>query len=607
MSTIILRSVKGSSLTFEEGDANFDNLNTDKIEAVADDTAPALGGDLDVGDYAITTTSENDEVTIQAGGVILTAEYLGIGLGDSTAYITSFDNTSDLELNTNGSSTNSKIVLSAGANGDITLTPNGTGSVVLDGQSWPQAAPTTNGEYLEGNTDGTLAWTDSVKAKTIYENVKNVSGGSLAKGTPVTQVGVVGVSTVTVEAARADDPTKLAIGVLNETLADEAEGQMTILGEIRGVNTSGFTVGDKVYLGATGGYTNVKPTATDVAVQFLGVVFRVDATTGSGFITGTLVEDSVRYTGTAFEFWDGSDWISLPAPGIANVVDDTTPQLGGDLDVGVNSIITSVENGDITIAPDGEGLLIVQSEGIRVGAGTSPAGIVTPDDTSDLVLATNDGDSSASIVISAGTNADIEITPNGTGAIVLDGLSWPTADGTADQVLTTDGAGNLSWEDAGGGGGGGTAFPTTAYYDITQTISVTTTLSKRAMTSTATKYDPNNILGANATTFTLAAGTYLINANYNLNFSGGNMGDVSGFIVNTTDSVDVYSITGLSGPSSNLPGTTSAFSTAGTGNPNRLLLTLAASKTFSPQYAVGARFSTANLIVRFFLEIIKLA
>ena len=32
MATITLRSVKGSALTFAEGDANFNNLNTDKIE-----------------------------------------------------------------------------------------------------------------------------------------------------------------------------------------------------------------------------------------------------------------------------------------------------------------------------------------------------------------------------------------------------------------------------------------------------------------------------------------------------------------------------------------------------------------------------------------------
>ena len=79
--------------------------------------------------------------------------------------------------------------------------------------------------------------------------------------------------------------------------------------------------------------------------------------------------------------------------GISSVVVDTTPQLGGDLDVNGNSIV-SVSNGNISI------------------------------------------------------------TPNGTGKIILDGLSWPTSDGSANQVLKTDGSGNLSFVNQSGGGGG---------------------------------------------------------------------------------------------------------------------------------------------------------
>jgi hypothetical protein len=48
------------------------------------------------------------------------------------------------------------------------------------------------------------------------------------------------------------------------------------------------------------------------------------------------------------------------------------------------------------------------------------------------------------VSVSAG---NISITPDTTGKIILDGLSWPTADGSADQVLKTDGSGNLSFVD----------------------------------------------------------------------------------------------------------------------------------------------------------------
>jgi hypothetical protein len=184
---------------------------------------------------------------------------------------------------------------------------------INDAYSLPSTAPASNGEYLEGQADGTTAWTDRVNAKTIYENVKNVSGGSLSKGTPVYQIGVTG-NTITVGVARADDPAKVAVGVLDETLADDAEGRMLVLGEIKGVATDSFATGDRIYLGSTGGYTDVPPTGTDF-IQFLGVVNRVHASNGSGFITGTLTPDPVKYESGAASIWTGTNWTNLAALG----------------------------------------------------------------------------------------------------------------------------------------------------------------------------------------------------------------------------------------------------------------------------------------------------
>lgn len=287
MATIYTRAAKGSALTWTEGDANITNLNNAKIENVVEDLTPQLGGDLDVNGKQIVSVS----------------------------------------------------------NGNIVLAPNGTGQIVLDGQTWPAAAPATPNQYLQGSSTGVLAWTDRVDAKTIYETVKNVSGGSLSKGTPVYQVGVSG-NTITVGAARADDVNKLAIGVLNETIADQAEGQMIVLGDIKGVDTSTFTAGDKVYLGATGGYTNVAPTSSTVARQFLGVVIRVDATQGSGYITGTLTEDQVKYNGSGFEFWDGDSWITLTSQARAAFSAGTNITI-------VDGVISSTASGGgVTVSDD---------------------------------------------------------------------------------------------------------------------------------------------------------------------------------------------------------------------------------------------------------------
>ena len=48
-------------------------------------------------------------------------------------------------------------------------------------------------------------------------------------------------------------------------------------------------------------------------------------------------------------------------------------------------------------------------------------------------------------ITSTDTNGNITITPHGSGKVIIDGLSHPTADGTNGQFLKTDGSGNLSF------------------------------------------------------------------------------------------------------------------------------------------------------------------
>ena len=46
------------------------------------------------------------------------------------------------------------------------------------------------------------------------------------------------------------------------------------------------------------------------------------------------------------------------------------------------------------------------------------------------------------------TNGNIAIIPTGSGKLVLDGLTWPHADGTTGQLLKTNGSAVTSWTDA---------------------------------------------------------------------------------------------------------------------------------------------------------------
>ena len=125
----------------------------------------------------------------------------------------------------------------------------------------------------------------------------------------------------------------------------------------------------------------------------------------SSAVAGTIwLDTSGGATANVLKFYDGSDDISLAninttantvdwidSSVVADIVGDTSPQLGGNLDVNGNSIV-SVSNGNISI------------------------------------------------------------TPNGSGKVIIDGISHPTADGSANQVLTTNGSGVLSFADASAGG-----------------------------------------------------------------------------------------------------------------------------------------------------------
>tara|TARA_R110002096_G_scaffold268998_4_gene462793 strand:+ start:225 stop:2705 length:2481 start_codon:yes stop_codon:yes gene_type:complete len=68
---------------------------------------------------------------------------------------------------------------------------------------------------------------------------------------------------------------------------------------------------------------------------------------------------------------------------------------------------------------------------------TSVSGDATPVLSGNLDVNTNS-------IVSAG-GLDVNITPDTTGNVVLDGIKYPQADGTIDQVLKTDGAGQLSF------------------------------------------------------------------------------------------------------------------------------------------------------------------
>ena len=143
--------------------------------------------------------------------------------------------------------------------------------------------------------------------------------------------------------------------------------------------------------------------------------------------------------------------------GLGNLVEDTSPELGANLDVLDKSIITSTTNGNITITPDGTGSVVIdglshpQADGTTGqflktdGAGQLSFATVATDvlgDTSPQLGGSLDVNGQSIVSVS---NGNITITPDGSGSIILDGLTHPQADGTNGQVLKTNGSGTLSF------------------------------------------------------------------------------------------------------------------------------------------------------------------
>jgi hypothetical protein len=174
--------------------------------------------------------------------------------------------------------------------------------------------------------------------------------------------------------------------------------------------------------------------------------------TPTGAVAGTIWLDTTSATAPILKYYDGTDNITLATlDHVANTVNfsdsaldliaDLTPQLGGNLDVNGNSIV-STSNANITLAPNGTGDVVLSADTVKIGDSNANATITT-DGTGDLILNTNSGSSSGSITIADGANTDITIETNGTGDILLNADTVRVGDSGANATITSNGAGDL--------------------------------------------------------------------------------------------------------------------------------------------------------------------
>ncbi len=101
--------------------------------------------------------------------------------------------------------------------------------------------------------------------------------------------------------------------------------------------------------------------------------------------------------------------VSSGGGGISDIVEDSTPQLGGDLDVNGNKIVTDSNNDNVIIEPHGTGALQI---------GTSSTGSITTSGNNNLELnPAGTGQIILAGVLTSNSNNEIIIDPSGTGKV----------------------------------------------------------------------------------------------------------------------------------------------------------------------------------------------
>ncbi len=153
----------------------------------------------------------------------------------------------------------------------------------------------------------------------------------------------------------------------------------------------------------------------------------VTAITGNAELSAEAANDDVLLiydtSASAIKKIQRSNLISVEQ---TDLVNDTSPQLGGMLDVNGQAI------------GDGTAELIKFSE---TGSAVNEVTVTNAATSNGPEISATGGD----------TNIDLKLTPKGSGKLNLDGIKFPNADGTADQILTTNGSGVLSFVDNSGG------------------------------------------------------------------------------------------------------------------------------------------------------------
>ena len=441
-------------------------------------TTTSLTGDLTVSGNDIvfgngeTISNSRNGVVVVAATTIEASGNLNVGDGSSSGVIASKGDF-DLTIKT-GNATTGSITITDGANGNIAVSPNGSGAVQLDGLSWPTADGSAN-QVLKTDGSGSLSWTDvsstiSGSASTIDTEVldasravvSNADGNIAVSDVTSTEIGYLDGVTSNVQTQLDGKGT---VSTLSDLSVTSTAAELNILDGVT-ATTAELNVLDGITSTVTelnysdGVTSNIQTQldgkqGTDADLTAIAGLDNSDGNVIVGSAGGWVVESGATARtslGLGTISTQGSDNVALTGGTIdGTAVGGTTPSSGAftsltaSTSVDVTGSTGIILENDETITNSTDGTVLIN--GTVAGGTGSGTGVFTSNGDQDITIQTGNS-TTGSITITDGANGNIAITPNGTGAIQLDGLSWPTADGSANQVLKTDGSGSLSWSSA---------------------------------------------------------------------------------------------------------------------------------------------------------------